>query len=375
MGRVRGRKRRRTPRLFGLTFRLVLIIAAACLFLSYISSYIDPSRFSVPLFFGLYFIPLLGINLLLFLIAAIRRSRSAWIPITALLPALLFAERFYKFNSGAPEATPEEAIKIETYNVGKFRLAEEGISSASAMEGIAEQINKTNPDIICLQEVYLDSAGAAARVFPGYRYRTSSLVSHSNGKRSGNLILSKFEILKGGVLRFRQSTNLSLFADIVIRSDTVRVYNNHLESYAISPTALIKKIREKRRNSEDVTEDIISVHNKFRSTGIKRSHQVAQIFSNIQTSPYPAIVCGDFNDTPMSFAYHKLSYKSKDTFKERGNGFSATYSMLWPLLRIDYIFIPETFTCLSHNTIRDKFSDHYPVVAEFSTAEPSQAEH
>ena len=68
----------------------------------------------------------------------------------------------------------------------------------------------------------------------------------------------------------------------------------------------------------------------------------------------------------MSYTYHKLSYGNKDTFKEAGHGFSATFSLLWPLFRIDYVFIPESFKGVSHNTIRCNYSDHYPVVAEFS---------
>ena len=95
----RGR-RRRVPRFFGITFRLVLIVAGICLVLSYISSYIDPTKFSVPMFFGLYFIPILAVNFLLLILALLSRSKSAWITIVALLPSLLFAERFVRFGGG-----------------------------------------------------------------------------------------------------------------------------------------------------------------------------------------------------------------------------------------------------------------------------------
>ncbi|MBO7563007.1 MAG: endonuclease/exonuclease/phosphatase family protein [Bacteroidales bacterium] len=366
MGRVRGRKRRRVPRFFGITFRLVLIVAAACLFLSYISSYIDPSKFSLPLFFGLYFIPILFVNILLFLIAVLSRSKSAWITVVALLPALLFTERFFRFGSSKKSGAESNAIKIETYNVGRFILSASKQTKAATMDSVVHQIQNSSPDIVCLQEMRLDSIGLANKVFPGYRYRTFHLFGSSKGKRTGNMILSKYEIINGGVLKFKQSTNLSLYADIVINKDTVRVYNNHLESYAISPTALIKRIREKKSKSEEVAEEIINVHTKLKNTVIRRSGQVSSILKNIHKSPYPAIICGDFNDTPMSFTYHKLSYGSLDTFKESGRGFSATYSMLWPLLRIDYIFIPKTFKGFSHQTLKVKHSDHYPVIAEFS---------
>ena len=366
MGRIRNGRRRRVPRFFGITFRLVLIVAAACLFLSYISSYIDPAKFSLPVFFGLYFIPILIINVLLFLIAVISRSKSAWITIIALLPALLFTERFFRFGGSKKSGDDGNTVKIETYNVGKFLLASNKMTKEATLDGITRQIQKDAPDIVCLQEVRLEHISLVDKVFPGYRYRTFHLPGTKNGKRNGNMILSKYEIISGGVLKFKQSTNLSVYADIVIKEDTVRVYNNHLESYAISPTNLIKRIREKRSNSEEVAEEIINVHTKLKNTIIRRSRQVSSVLDNIRKSPYPAIICGDLNDIPMSYTYHKLSYGSKDTFKESGRGFSATYSMLWPMLRIDYIFIPENYTGISHKTPKYKYSDHYPVIAEFS---------
>ncbi|MEF9931862.1 MAG: hypothetical protein RR770_06150, partial [Bacteroidales bacterium] len=73
--------RKKAPLLFGLTFRLILIMAGIAMILSYISVFINPSQISLPLFFGLYFIPILITNLVLLILALIRRSKSAWIPI------------------------------------------------------------------------------------------------------------------------------------------------------------------------------------------------------------------------------------------------------------------------------------------------------
>ncbi|MBR5398682.1 MAG: endonuclease/exonuclease/phosphatase family protein [Bacteroidales bacterium] len=359
----RGR-RRRVPRFFGITFRLVLIVAGICLVLSYISSYIDPTKFSVPMFFGLYFIPILAINFLLLILALLSRSKSAWITIVALLPSLLFAERFVRFGGGKETGAPK--IKIETYNVGLFRLSKNKLTYNQTMDSIISQINKCDADIVCLQEVYFNNRQVAKTILPKYKWRTYHLNSHRNGKQSGNIILSRYKIAEGNYIKFKSSTNLSLYADIVIGEDTLRVYNNHLQSYAISPTALLQKIRTKKTFSEEMGNEIISVHNKFRNTVIQRSHQVNTVLDNIKKSPYPSVICGDFNDIPMSYTYHKLSYGNKDTFKEAGHGFSASFSLLWPLFRIDYVFIPESFKGISHKTIRCNYSDHYPVVAKFS---------
>ena len=85
---------------------------------------------------------------------------------------------------------------------------------------------------------------------------------------------------------------------------------------------------------------------------------------NINQSIHPTIICGDFNDTPMSYTYFSLAKKHKDSFREAGNGLSSTFIPLWPLLRIDYILFPQEFECVDHKTYKLNLSDHYPISAE-----------
>ena len=88
-----------------------------------------------------------------------------------------------------------------------------------------------------------------------------------------------------------------------------------------------------------------------------------QVFSDIESCPVEAFVCGDFNDNPMSYSYYRLTRGRKDSFVEAGDGFGATFARLWPLLRIDYILLPDRFRTITHQTLRKGLSDHYPVVA------------
>ena len=39
----------------------------------------------------------------------------------------------------------------------------------------------------------------------------------------------------------------------------------------------------------------------------------------------------------------------------------SSYSVLWPMLRIDYILLPKEFSARDHETLRVPWSDHYPV--------------
>ena len=106
-GKSNSGGRRRSPLLFGITFRAILIVAAAAMFLSYMAVYVNPSKFSLPLFFGLYFTPLFAANLFLLLVALLRRSPSAWITVVALLPSLLYSEQFVKIGKPEPDTVAD----------------------------------------------------------------------------------------------------------------------------------------------------------------------------------------------------------------------------------------------------------------------------
>lgn len=352
-----ARKRKRLSWLLALVSRLIIILAAAALIISYISIYINPVKFSLPLFFGLYFVPLVLLNLLILLIGIIRRSTAVWLTFIALLPSILYAELFVRWG----EVQKEEegiALKICTYNVGLFAQGEEQSRTAS-FEGIKKFLQKENPAIVCMQEFEISNASLIAKEFPEYPYQYYHLFNGTR-RKFGNLTLSKFPIVNSDKITFKRSTNLCIYTDIEHYGKTIRIYNTHLESHSISFTALIQKVRE----NEKFTDEIYQVHDKVASTFKRRALQVDTIARHMHQSPIPAIICGDFNDTPMSYTYRSLISEKKDSFRHSGKGFSATYSLLWPLLRIDYIFYPAPFWSLTHNSPRIDYSDHYPVISE-----------
>ncbi|MDD2584523.1 MAG: endonuclease/exonuclease/phosphatase family protein [Bacteroidales bacterium] len=352
-----ARKRKRLSWLLALLSRLIIIPAAAALILSYISIYINPVKFTLPLFFGLYFVPLVLLKLLILLIGIIRRSTAVWLTFIALLPSILYAELFVRWG----EVQKEEegiALKICTYNVGLFAQGE-GQSRTASFEGIKKFILEENPAIVCMQEFQISNASLIAKEFPEYPYQYYHLFNGTR-RKFGNLTLSKLPIINSGKITFKRSTNLCIYTDIEHYGKTIRVYNTHLESHSISFTALIQKIRE----NEKIREEIYQVHDKVASTFKRRALQVDTIARHMHQSPIPAIICGDFNDTPMSYTYRNLISGKKDSFRHSGKGFSATYSLLWPLLRLDYIFYPAPFWSLTHNSPKIDYSDHYPVISQ-----------
>ncbi|MFA5848332.1 MAG: endonuclease/exonuclease/phosphatase family protein [Bacteroidales bacterium] len=351
------KKGARSPWPIALVFRLVLIISALALLISYISIYINPSLTSVPLFFGLYFIPLVMLNVFLLIVGLIRRSGATWITFIILLPSILFADLFVRW--GKPnEGEKGIALKVCTYNVGLF-AQDKKHGRQELLTSVAGFITKEQPEVVCFQEFYINDTADIRKTFTDYPYIFYHFFSPRVGGKFGNLTLSKFPIVSSGKIIFKGSTNLCIYTDIEHFGKKIRLYNTHLESHSISFTSLIKKMSK----SDKVSEDIFDMHDKMASTFKKRALQVDSIASHASGSEYPAIFCGDFNDTPMSYTYHNLTIDKQDSFRESGKGFSATYSYMWPLLRIDYILYPRYFWSMSHKTERISFSDHYPVIS------------
>ena len=232
--------------------RLLMLISAFLLLLSYASMVVNPAKAWYMTVFGLLFVPIAILNGI-FLVLAIKRGSSSFlIPLLALLPSLIFIGRYFQFSSGAAERG-SETVKILTYNVGHFALGsaqefkEEGGRAACA-DSVVRFIMENDADIVCLQEVNLPGEYDVARFFekrfPGYHAGYFMLVTDKGSY--GNVTLSKFPILNKGKLMFDKSSNLAIFTDLKIGEGAeIRVYNCHFESYNVSLSRLKKSVADK----------------------------------------------------------------------------------------------------------------------------------
>jgi len=333
----------------------LLSLCALALVMAYISIFINPHIFWLPMFFGIYYLPLVFLNIVLLAVMIFRRSSLLMIPLIALIPSLLFSDQYLKFGEEQIYHSGD-SIKVMTYNLGRFSACSAKIKKSDVRILIADKIESVDPDIVCLQEFAVADTSELANFMPQYRYRYSHLFKGTSSY-FGNVTLSRYPIIDSETILFLSSCNLSLVTDIEVGARVLKVFNCHLESYGISFTSMVKKLSDKNFFADE----IMQLHEHFRSASIKRAEQVDCIALRCDESPYPTFVCGDFNETPVSYVYHTLSKNKRDGFVESGSGFSSTYSALWPLLRIDYIMVPQEYSTEDYTVERIPFSDHYPV--------------
>ena len=340
---------------------MAMTILAVLLGVSYLSFVINPAKVWLITLFGLAFFPLLVINLILLVWAIFRKSKAFLIPLVAVLPCIFFVNSYIQLFPSSTSEQVDADLKVVSYNLGRFSLGNtEGVANKNeCADSIFAYLKRQDADIICLQEFYLKKGKLKSYIrehFPGY-HAEYYMYTGANGL-FGNVTLSKMPVSDKGVIKFEKSANLAIFTDYKVGDRRFRVYNCHFESYNISLAGLTKALF--RVDHEVVTE----TGEKMKKSISRRPKQVDQVFSHIESCPYQAFVCGDFNDNPMSYTYYRMTRGRNDAFVEGGSGLGATYSHFWPFLRIDYVLVPEEYEPINCEIHKVKFSDHYPVVAD-----------
>lgn len=338
-----------------------MAVVAAMLILSYASIVINPAKVWVISLSGLFFVPLAMANLILFLWALKRRSRSALIPLLALAPCFFFIGRYVQFPSEDEYEPKDPTFKVVSYNVGRFALSdkEAGIEGRTqCADSVFAFMKEQDADIICIQEFYLKDLQKLKSYLAGRMkgYRAEYYMFPTKNGAFGNVTLSRLPVIGKGKIKFEESANLAIYTDHQVGDRRFRVYNCHFESYNISFTGMVKALMSADKDA------FAETGTKMKRSILRRPKQVDQVFSDIESCPVEAFVCGDFNDNPMSYTYYRMTRGRKDAFKESGSGFGATYARLWPMLRIDYVMVPDRFDALSFDIPKVGYSDHYPVV-------------
>ena len=94
--------------------------------------------------------------------------------------------------------------------------------------------------------------------------------------------------------------------------------------------------------------------------------QADRIKEEINKSPYPVIVCGDFNDVPNSYAYETIGNGLQNAFEKKGFGLGRTFSGIASTLRIDNIFVDQQYRVNQFVCISKKLSDHFPIITDIT---------
>ena len=359
--------------------RLMILVNLAfigLLLLSYLALYISPAKFWPIAFAGLAYPIILLCNLFFILFWLVFLKKYFVLSLFTILLGYNQIKTCIKFTGADPLLTFENSIKVMTYNVRLFDLYNwRSESSKSTRTSIFDLIDAESPDILCLQEYY-SGAGKNANfadticLKTGYKYRSIELINkEAKGLPYGLAIFSKFPIVNVQKVIFSNSrVNFCLSCDVRVGKDTIRIINTHLESvkFGKEDYNFVSEITNTPTANDKFTKGSIAIVGKMRFAFIKRAPQIDTLALYIKNSPYPVILTGDFNDTPVSYCYRQISNELADTFVDAGKGLGQTHNQVLPILRLDYIFHSKTMQTIEQKTIDKDYSDHFPVVARLT---------
>ncbi len=334
---------------------------ALLLILSGLSVYINPSVFPYTAILGLSFPFLLLINVIFLFFRIFGKKVYFLVSLIAILLSYYRIQDSYAFKKQKVIGAPVNKIKVFSYNVRMFDYF--NWTGKQCGDSIFSLIEKENADIVCLQEFYSRKGFNYQKKISKKLHYKYFVHSSENTKRFfGSVIFSKYPIVASGTLKTDQTLHRCIYADIVKNRDTFRVYNVHLASVHLdkSDYEFMKNIDIKDNNIKEAK----GIGKKLIDAYEKRGREAQTVHAHIQASPYKVIVCGDFNDTPVSYAYHKIKGNLKDAFIQSGIGIGHTYAKYLPFLRIDFIFHDKAMSTKSYKRLRKNFSDHFPISSE-----------
>lgn len=353
-----------------LALNILAVIALLC---SYAAAYISPERYWIFAFFGLAFPFLLLLNLFFVLVWLLAWNRYIWISVVAILVGYNQIFSIVQFRNASSGKVPGGSIKVLSYNVHSLYESHKTKGKGRMLSKVTDFLVQQNPDILCIQEFFLrseDSLKVLQKFTSGLRTNYYSMKNYVEIKDKRKIFaiatFSRYTITAIGYLRISNRNIFAIFTDLAMGRDTVRVYNIHLESirFGKNDYSFYAQLTDQAKEDDnfDISDGFVKIFSKLKKAFVIRARQVDVLKENIRHSPYPVIVCGDFNDTPASYTYHQMTAGFHDSFRQAGTGFlGSTYAGNFPSFRIDYILYSDFFTASNYSKQTVDLSDHYPV--------------
>lgn len=339
-------KRKAIPLILLLLTALLYILSLWCRF----SVLFPPEPGATWMLFGLATPYVVAANLaaLLGWLAA-RRWLAALLPLAAIVTHAGYVASMVR-PPHAPAALCENDLRIASLNCYGFGYRNEVAATA---RNVAAIVRRERIDILCLQEfgsspAFPADSIAAALARSGLRYMVH---------RDEGAVASRYPILAHRYAHFPDSGNDWLRADILIGGDTLRLFSVHLQTTGLHQLQTAYRRAHDRRLPVREAIDVMT-HN-----GAIRAEQARTVRAEIDASPYPVVLAGDFNETPSSYVYRLLRQGLVDGFRQAGSGYGGTFRYLGGSVRIDFILHDPRLRSVDYRTLPDPVSDHLTVVS------------
>lgn len=349
---------------------VVFIYLPVCL-----APYLNAGKFWFIAILGLVF-PILFAVVFLFMIGGfIMQSRWSLLSLAAMILSWQQLSVAFAWHTKQPFliAKAPNNLRILSWNVSSWdEYNKQSSGGTSYRHVMLEEVKNSHADILCFQE-FFESKDTAAfdpnisklqKMGYPYHYYTASDAWFHNAEY-GIVIFSKYPIVNTGIFDFKDPDYVQpiIYADIQVNNQTIRVFTIHLQSVRFGKEEY-QSLNQIKHSEKDGFKDSRTIVSKLKKGYEARSQQADIVNDYVKKSPYPVILCGDFNDVPNSYTYFTVKGNMQDAFLKRGSGIGRTFRFISPTLRIDFIFADRKFTINQYHRITVPYSDHYGNIAD-----------
>lgn len=302
-------------------------------------------------------------NLLFLVFWLIFKWTRAWIPVVGFALAYVPISIYMPLHTR--QAVPEEAIKVISYNVCCYQSP---ASQSSTFDDVTDFLHKEQADIVCIQEDNDAARNLVHRKYANhFAYNDTAILCNNSFAFNCLGIHTRYPILRKERIDYPTAVNNGSVAWwLQVNGDTLIVINNHFESCHLNEEDRLQYQQMLKGNlsSDSVRLESQLLMVKLAEANAKRAVQIDRICEYAEEHlQYPLIVCGDFNDNPISYSRHAFSKFLDDSFTSTGRGLGLSYNRKGFYFRIDHLFCSKNlqpYNCKIDGNIT--LSDHYPLV-------------
>lgn len=356
--------------------KLFCSFALCGLLVGYLSPFVHPLTFWPIAFFGLTYPVFLFLTVFFLVIFAVKRSKFSFVILLVILIGGKLHFRHFVTGFGAAKENVEysSGLKVMSYNVHLFDYYNpDNKNTFDNRDRIFKFLRKEQPEIACFQEFYSQDApskfitkDSINEILSAKAFHQRAVTTVYKRQNFGVTIYSKHPVIAKGEVSFgNRSNNYCIFVDVVKEKDTFRIYNAHLQSIYLSNVEM-DLVSSADSDFQQRKSGLARVIQKLKTAFPIRVSQAQKVLKHAEKSPYPTIICGDFNDSPMSYTYNLFNTNYIDAFRNCSFGFGWTYAGKLPAGRIDYIFHTPDLNSFNFKVQDEKYSDHYAITTQIN---------
>ncbi len=365
------------------------MVVAALLISSAYSDLVSPVVWIFAAYLGLAFpVFLLSAILWTMLLLAARHWKLALFMLVCFIAISPRIQRYFPFRYSRPQpivntmtvggkvtTTPVDTFRVLTFNTRG--LGDAHLNLETEPLPVMDLVQESEADVVFLQE-YAYSNRKNGHTEEKLRERVKEqypyyhFLRNSNREFMGIVLYSKWPILtEVKIDTCSTDYTWAMYYEIDYRGRKLALVNCHLESTRLSNENRKLYKSQARHFESDSLARMEDGLRQLKPSFLERTRQTSIInrFLNtrmIASDKLPLLICGDLNDTPISFTYHSLRRDFGDAWVEAGYGPGTTYREIPFLFRIDHVFHSSHFHALRARVLKEiKASDHYPVMVDF----------